>query len=59
MAMENYKLESDDGSFVYRQFDDGDEQAKVQLEALREAVKDKNHPLKSVTKGNPKPAEVT
>lgn len=58
MALKNYKLEDEDGAVVYRQFDDGDEHGKVQLEQLREAVKDKNNPLKSVTPGDPKPIEV-
>lgn len=55
MGMKNYKLESEDGTKVFRQFDDGDDAAKVQLEALHDAVKDKNNPLKSVTAAEPAP----
>lgn len=54
MALKNYKLESEDGSVVYRQFEEDDEG----LAELRKAAKDKDHPLKSVTQGDPTPIKV-
>lgn len=55
MALENYKVEYEDGSAAYFQFDPNDETAggKAGLEAMKDAAKNDDSPVKSVTKSDP------
>jgi hypothetical protein len=55
MALKNYKVEQEDGTATYYQFDDSDDAGKAQLQVLRDAAKDTNNPVKSVTQSDPEP----
>lgn len=55
MALKNYKVEQEDGTSTYYQFDDSDTVGKDQLRILRAAVKDDDSPVKSVTEADPDP----
>jgi hypothetical protein len=55
MAMKNYKVEQEDGTFTHYQFDDSDTVGKEQLRILRAAAKDNDSPVKSVTESEPQP----
>jgi hypothetical protein len=55
MAMKNYKVVQEDGETTYYQFDESDEVGKQGLQALKDASKDPNNPVKSVTEGDPTP----
>jgi hypothetical protein len=55
MALQNYKVEQEDGTETFYQFDPEDDLGKAQLRALNDAAKDDNSPVKSVAKGDPKP----
>jgi hypothetical protein len=55
MAMKNYKVTQEDGEVTHYQFDDSDEVGKQGLQALKDAAKDPNNPVKSVTEGDPEP----
>jgi hypothetical protein len=55
MAMKDYKVVQEDGETTYYQFDDSDEVGKAGLAALRDAAKDANNPVKSVSEGTPEP----
>lgn len=55
MAMKNYKVVSNDGEETYYQFDDTDDVGKAGLAALKEAAKNDDSTVKSVSEGDPKP----
>jgi hypothetical protein len=55
MALENYEVVQEDGESTHYQFDESDDVGKASLAALREAVKNPQSPVKSVSKGDPKP----
>lgn len=55
MAMKNYKVVQEDGETTHYQFDDSDEVGKAGLAALKDAAKDPNNPVKSVSEGDPEP----
>lgn len=54
MALADYRVEYEDGSVSYFQFDAEDEQSggKAGLEAFKTAAKDDGSPVKSVTKAD-------
>jgi hypothetical protein len=52
MAMANYKVTFEDGTETFYQFDEEDDG----LKALQAAAKNKDSDVKSVAKGDPKPA---
>lgn len=58
MAMKNYRVEQEDGTYTHYQFDDADDVGKQQLEALRNAVKDKDNPVASIKVEDPEPFNV-
>jgi hypothetical protein len=58
MAMKNYRLEYEDGTFTHYQFDEADDVGKQQLADLRDAEKDKEHPLKKIVQADPEPFNV-
>lgn len=55
MALKNYKVEQADGESTHYQIDDSDEAGKGILQALKDAQKDPNNPVKSVEPGEPVP----
>lgn len=55
MTMKNYKVVQNDGEETYYQFDESDEVGKAGLQALRDAAKDPNNSVKSVSEGDPTP----
>jgi len=56
MAMKNYKVELEDGTETYYQFDESEPAGKAGLGALQKAAKNKQSPVKGVSQGNPEPA---
>lgn len=58
MAMKNYRVEYEDGSVSYFQFDDAEDAGKAGLEAMKDAEKNAESPVKKVTQTDPKPADI-
>lgn len=59
MAMKNYKVVQEDGTETYYQFDDTEDVGKAGLAALRNAAKNADSPVKSITEADPEPANKT
>ena len=55
MAMKNYKVELEDGTSTHYQFDDSDEVGKAQLQIFRDAAKNSDSDVKSITQADPTP----
>lgn len=55
MALANYKVEYEDGSVNFFQFDVEDDTGggKAGYDAFKDAAKDDNSPVKSITKADP------
>lgn len=59
MALKNYKVEQEDGTESFYQFDPEEDVGKASLRALAAAVKDDASPVKSVAPGEPEPFNTT
>jgi hypothetical protein len=56
MALKNFKLTHDDGTETFVQIDPDDEQAgKAIYQSYKDAVKNDDHTLKSISEGDPAP----
>ena len=55
MAMKNYKVEQEDGTETYYQFDESEPAGKAALESLNSAAKNKQSPVTAVKPANPEP----
>lgn len=58
MGMDNYRVEYENGTEEFFQFDESEDAGKAGLKALKDAAKSDDSPVKSVTKADPPKSSV-